>query len=145
MAHLCATFMLAGNQGHRMDWVSTFPFDAARFGDSVQDGFLRKGDTRIGNDVWIGSEAMIMPGITIGDGAVIATRAVVTRDVAPYTIVGGNPARPIRPRFDEEQVAMLQAMQWWDWPLPRLQAAMPLFCSNDITALYHHWREELAR
>ena len=111
----------------------------------MQDGFLRKGDTRIGNDVWIGSEAMIMPGITIGDGAVIATRAVVTRDVAPYSIVGGNPARPIRPRFDEEQVAMLQAMQWWDWPLPRLQAAMPLLCSNDITALYHHWREELAR
>ncbi|MCR3983854.1 hypothetical protein NUK49_09630 [Aeromonas caviae] len=81
----------------------------------------------------------------LGDGAVIATRAVVTRDVAPYIIVGGNPARPIRPRFDEEQVAMLQAMQWWDWPLPSLQAAMPLLCSHDITALYHHWREELAR
>lgn len=140
-----ATFLLAGNQGHRMEWASTFPFDPGTFGEGVRNGFQRKGDTRVGNDVWIGSEAMIMPGITIGDGAVIATRAVVTRDVAPYTIVGGNPAQPIRCRFDEEQIAMLQAMQWWDWPLPRLQAAMPLICSSDIAALYHHWREELAR
>ncbi|MGS3185765.1 CatB-related O-acetyltransferase [Aeromonas taiwanensis] len=140
-----ATFLLAGNQGHRMEWASTFPFDPGIFGEGVQSGFQRKGDTRVGNDVWIGSEAMIMPGVTIGDGAVIATRAVVTRDVPPYTIVGGNPAKPIRLRFDEERIAMLQAMQWWDWPLPRLQAAMPLICSSDIAALYHHWREELAR
>ncbi|MBP4042155.1 CatB-related O-acetyltransferase [Aeromonas sp. SrichE-2G] len=140
-----ATFLLAGNQGHRMEWASTFPFDPGIFGEGVQSGFQRKGDTRVGNDVWIGSEAMIMPGVTIGDGAVIATRAVVTRDVPPYTIVGGNPAKPIRLRFDEERIAMLQAMQWWDWPLPRLQAAMPLICSSDIATLYHHWREELAR
>ena len=59
--------------------------------------------------------------------------------------MGGNPARPIRPRFDEEQVAMLQAMQWWDWPLPACKPPCSLLCSNDITALYHHWREELAR
>ncbi|EKH1299220.1 CatB-related O-acetyltransferase, partial [Escherichia coli] len=139
-----ATFMLAGNQGHRLDWVSTFPFNPDTFGKGTRSGFLRKGDTRIGNDVWIGSEAMIMPGITIGDGAVIATRAVVTKDVAPYTIVGGNPAQPIRRRFNEEQIVMLQEMQWWDWPLPRLQASMALLCSGDIAALYHHWQQECA-
>ena len=140
-----ATFMLAGNQGHRLDWVSTFPFNPDTFGEGARSGFLRKGDTRIGNDVWIGSEAMIMPGITIGDGAVIATRAVVTKDVAPYTIVGGNPAQPIRRRFSDEQILMLQEMQWWDWPLPRLQASMALLCSGDIAALYHHWQQECAR
>ncbi|MHA2758642.1 CatB-related O-acetyltransferase [Aeromonas dhakensis] len=139
-----AAFLLAGNQGHRMEWVSTFPFDPATFGQGVQSGFQRKGDTRVGNDVWIGSEAMIMPGITIGDGAVIATRAVVTRDVEPYTIVGGNPAKPIRRRFGDEQIALLQEMRWWDWPLPRLQAAMPLLCSGDIEGLYQHWQQESA-
>ena len=139
-----ATFMLAGNQGHRLDWVSTFPFNPDTFGEGARSGFLRKGDTRIGNDVWIGSEAMIMPGITIGDGAVIATRAVVTRDVEPYTIVGGNPAKPIRRRFSDEQIALLQEMRWWDWPLPRLQAAMPLLCSGDIEGLYQHWQQESA-
>ncbi|MGK8175203.1 CatB-related O-acetyltransferase [Aeromonas dhakensis] len=131
-----ATFLLAGNQGHRMEWVSTFPFDPATFGEGVQSGFQRKGDTRVGNDVWIGSEAMIMPGI--------ATRAVVTRDVEPYTIVGGNPAKPIRRRFGDEQIALLQEMRWWDWPLPRLQAAMPLLCSGDIEGLYQHWQQESA-
>lgn len=66
------------------------------------------------------------------------------KDVAPYTIVGGNPAKPIRRRFTDEQIAMLQAMQWWNWPLPRLQAAMPLLCSGDIPALYQHWQQEYA-
>lgn len=137
-----AIFMLAGNQGHRMDWVSTFPFDSARFGDGARSGFQRKGDTRIGNDVWIGSEAMIMPGVRIGDGAVIASRALVTKDVEPYTLVGGNPAKPIRRRFNDADIALLQAMQWWDWPLPRLQAAMPLLCAGDIAALHQHWLQE---
>ncbi|QTG90362.1 CatB-related O-acetyltransferase, partial [Vibrio furnissii] len=89
---------MAGNQGHRTDWVSTFPFfyvDDDAFTDA-DDGFVRAGDTVIGNDVWIGSEAMIMPGVTIGDGAVIASRAVVTKNVAPYEIVGSNPAKHIR-------------------------------------------------
>ncbi|QSA20458.1 CatB-related O-acetyltransferase, partial [Vibrio furnissii] len=93
-----AVFMMAGNQGHRTDWVSTFPFfymENEHFTDA-DDGFVRAGDTVIGNDVWIGSEAMIMPGVTIGDGAVIASRAVVTKNVAPYEIVGSNPAKHIR-------------------------------------------------
>lgn len=135
-----ATFLLAGNQGHRMDWVSTFPFDPDRFGEGAKSGFQRKGDTRIGHDVWIGTEAMIMPGITIGDGAVIASRALVTRDVAPYTIVGGNPAQPLRRRFGDEQIAMLQEMSWWHWPLAQIRQHMPLLCSGDIAALYRAWQ-----
>ena len=99
------TFMMHGNQGHRRDWASTFPFfymngDGA-FGNP-QDPFVPAGDTVVGNDVWIGAEAMIMPGITIGHGAIIGSRAVVTRDVEPYAIAAGNPAKPIRKRFSED-------------------------------------------
>ncbi len=128
-----ATFMLAGNQGHRLDWVSTFPFDAKQFGEQVKSGFERSGDTVIGNDVWIGTEAMIMPGVDIGDGAVIGARAVITKDVPPYAIVVGQ-NRLLRYRFSESQITALLALKWWDWPLAKLQAQMPLVCSGDIDA-----------
>lgn len=138
-----AAFIMAGNQGHRADWISTFPFfwwtgEAAFAG--AENGYRPAGDTVVGSDVWIGAEAVIMPGITIGHGAVIATRAVVTRDVAPYTIVAGNPARPVRQRFDDEAVAMLLEMAWWDWPLDEIRQAMPLLCSGDVAGLYGLWR-----
>ncbi len=123
-----AAFIMAGNQGHRNDWISTFPFywmcEVEAF-NGAANGFEPAGDTVIGNDVWIGSEAIIMPGVTIGDGAVIGTRALVTRDVAPYAIVGGNPARVIRKRFDEPRIDLLLQMRWWDWPEAQLGAAMP--------------------
>lgn len=98
-----AAFIMAGNQGHRADWVSTFPFFYAGGGDfaHARDGFERAGDTVVGNHVWIGTEAMILPGRRIGDGAIIASRAVVTADVAPDTVVVGNPARAIRQRFSD--------------------------------------------
>lgn len=138
-----ATFVMAGNQGHRHDWVSTFPFhymkDEKAFSEAP-DGFRRAGDTLIGSDVWIGAEAMIMPGVRIGHGAVIGSRALVTRDVEPFTIVGGNPAKPIRKRFSEEEIAMLLEMAWWDWPLERIEGAMGLLCSGDIRALYEQWK-----
>jgi chloramphenicol O-acetyltransferase type B len=138
-----ASFIMAGNQGHRNDWISTFPFafvpDAPEFA-TASNGFLAAGDTVIGNDVWIGSEAVIMAGVTVGHGAVIGTRALVTKDVEPYTIVGGNPAKPIRKRFDERQIAMLLEMAWWDWPIERLEAAMPLMTSGDVAALHAFWR-----
>ena len=138
-----AAFVMAGNQGHRSEWVSTFPFhympEVPAFA-GASDGFRGAGDTVVGSDVWIGSEAMIMPGIRIGHGAVIGSRALVTRDVEPYTIVGGNPARPIRKRFSEEEVAMLLEMAWWDWPLEQLHEAMPLLCSSDIAGLHRRWR-----
>ncbi|MGR3366894.1 MAG: type B chloramphenicol O-acetyltransferase [Sagittula sp.] len=137
-----AAFIMAGNQGHRSDWVSTFPFywmsDVPAFA-GAENGYRPAGDTVIGNDVWIGSEAIVMPGVRIGDGAVIGTRAVVTRDVAPYAIVGGNPAREIRKRFDDARIALLLELQWWAWTEDQLHQAMPLLTSGDIEALHAHW------
>ena len=143
-----AAFIMAGNQGHRNDWVSTFPFfwmpDVPAFA-GAQNGYLPAGDTVIGNDVWIGSEAIVMPGVTIGDGAVIGTRSLVTRDVEPYAIVGGNPARVIRKRFDEEQIALLLEMEWWAWSDDQLRDAMLNLTSGDVAALYRHWRDVIRR
>ena len=142
-----ASFMMAGNQGHRNDWVSTFPFffvpEEPAFADAL-NAYQPAGDTVIGHDVWIGAEAMIMPGIRIGNGAVIGSRALVTRDVEPYAIVGGNPARTIRKRFPDETIALLQEMAWWDWPIERIRNAMPLLCSGDVVALHLHWQERTA-
>ncbi|MDV6225852.1 type B chloramphenicol O-acetyltransferase [Nitratireductor aquimarinus] len=139
-----AAFMMAGNQGHRNDWVTTFPFfymsEEPAFAEA-RDGYVPAGDTVVGNDVWIGAEAIIMPGVRIGDGAMTGSRAVVTKDVPPYTIVGGNPARPIRRRFSDEQIAMLLEMRWWDWPLEAIKDAMEYLCSGDVAGLHRHWRE----
>ncbi len=136
-----AVFMMAGNQGHRADWVSTYPFFYQVGFDDAVDGFCRAGDTVIGNDVWVGSEAMIMPGVKVGDGAVIASRAVVTRDVPPYAVVGSSPARIIKYRFSETEIAMLLEMQWWHWSDDNVKRAMSLMCSNKIADLHAWWQE----
>ena len=140
-----AAFIMAGNQGHRNEWISTFPFffmpEVPEF-ENAANGYLPAGDTVIGNDVWIGSEAIIMPGITVGDGGVIGTRALVTKDVEPYAIVGGNPAKTIRKRFDDGSIALLLEMKWWDWPAERLKAAMPLMTSCNVAELYRFWRSD---
>lgn len=114
-------FLLAG-AAHPTMGVSTFPFTI--FGGQWTERTLdlvtampSRGDTVVGNDVWFGYQATIMPGVRIGDGAVIAAGAVVTADVAPYVIVGGNPARPIRRRFDDADVDRLRRAAWWDWPV----------------------------
>lgn len=101
----------------------------------ICDAWDNKGDTVICNDVWIGYEAVIMPGVKIGDGAVIGTRALVTKDVPPYTIVGGVPAKPIRRRFDDATVEKLEALRWWDWNEDRLKRALPAIQAGDIAAL----------
>jgi chloramphenicol O-acetyltransferase type B len=141
-----AAFIMAGNQGHRNDWVSTFPFfwmpEVAAF-EGAENGYRPAGDTVIGNDVWIGSEAIIMPGVMIGDGAVIGTRALVTRDVAPYAIVAGNPAKTIRSRFDESAVALLLEMKWWDWSEDQLRPAMPLLTSAKVEELHAYWQRQI--
>lgn len=139
-----AAFIMAGNQGHRNEWISTFPFffmsEVPEFAGAA-NGYLPAGDTVIGNDVWIGSEAIIMPGVKVCDGAVIGTRALVTKDVEPYSIVGGNPARMIRKRFDDRQIEQLLEMRWWDWPDAALKDVMPLLTSGDLEALHRHWLE----
>ena len=129
---LDVVIMDGGN--HRTDWVSTYPF-RARFGlpGAYEDGHPRiKGDVNIGNDVWIGRGARIMGGIEVGDGAVVAGYSVVTRDVRPYAIVAGNPAREIRRRFSDEQVQALLEIAWWDWPLERVLEAVPQLCSENV-------------
>ena len=102
---------------HHMDGFSTYPF-AARWGKEAGYDYYypKKGDIRIGNDVWIGSDAAILPGVTIGDGAIIGARSVVTKDVPAYTIVAGNPAKQIKQRFSPEIIENLLNIKWWDWP-----------------------------
>nr|BFF25537.1 CatB-related O-acetyltransferase [Glycomyces mayteni] len=114
-------FIMAGAD-HPMVGVSTFPF--AIFGGAWAESTLdivmnveSRGDTTVGNDVWFGNNVTVMPGVTIGDGAIIATGALVTADVAPYTIVGGNPAKPIRRRFADDEIELLLRAAWWDWPV----------------------------
>lgn len=117
----CGTKFLFNSANHRMNSLSTYPFPLffEEWGldrQDVADSWDNKGDIIIGNDVWIGYEAVIMAGVTIGDGAIVGTRAVVTKDVPPYTIVGGVPARPIKKRFSEETIEKLLELQWWNWP-----------------------------
>jgi acetyltransferase-like isoleucine patch superfamily enzyme len=127
---------LGGN--HRYDWVTTYPFTAIC--DSWPEAVgipghpQSNGDVRIGNDVWIGHRSTIMSGVSIGDGAVLAASSVVTADVPPYAIVGGNPARVIKYRFDRQTVNRLLAIRWWDRPEDRVRALMSYLVSGDIEA-----------
>jgi chloramphenicol O-acetyltransferase type B len=128
------TFMLGGNQGHRYDWTSTYALDYFDNSSCTKD-IDSKGDTVIGNDVWIGADVMIMPGIHIGDGAVIATRAVVTKDVEPYSIVGGNPANFIKKRFSDKKIEILLKVKWWDWTEEKIKENLDLLRSGDVEKL----------
>lgn len=116
------TFIMNG-ANHLTDAISTFPF--AIFGNGWENAmegknYPTKGDTVIGNDVWIGYNATIMAGVTIGDGAIIATNSTVVKDVPPYAIIGGNPAAVIKKRFSEEKIEQLLAMKWWDWDIEKI-------------------------
>ncbi len=125
------SILLGGN--HRMDWVTTYPFSALRPEAAHVAGHpATNGDVVIGNDVWIGQVAVILSGVTIGDGACIAAYSVVTKDVAPYSIVGGNPARVIRARFPQDQVEALLDLAWWDWPDEELAPFFDLMLSGDV-------------
>lgn len=113
---------------HRTDWITTYPFGTAYrdvFSDVVTGHPATKGDVTIGSDVWIGYGATIMSGVTIGDGAVIAARAHVVKSVKPYEIVGGNPAKHIRFRFDDETIGLLLELKWWDKPESLIRALIP--------------------
>lgn len=132
-------FMM-GSANHRTSSISTYPF--AVFGGAWAENIPPhlaqlpfKGDIVIGNDVWIGRESVVMPGVNIGDGAIVAAYSLVTRDVAPYTVVGGNPAKYIKNRFDEELTALLRALKWWDFAPAALADFMPTLCDGDLDAV----------
>jgi virginiamycin A acetyltransferase len=132
-----ATFIMNGGN-HATEGISTFPFQI--FGGdwaNAMDGkpYPHKGDTVIGNDVWIGYDATIMPGVTIGHGAVIATKSVVTKDVPPYTIIGGNPAKVIKMRFSESEVERLLELAWWDWPIERVTELVKVLSRGSLVDL----------
>ena len=134
--------MIGGN--HPLHWVSTFPF-RARFeldGAYVDGSPESNGDIVIGSDVYVGREARILSGVSIGDGAVIGAHAVVARDVRPYAVVVGNPAREVRRRFTDEQVERLLRLRWWDWPEERVLQAVPLLSSGDIEAFLDRYDVE---
>lgn len=124
---------------HKLSGISTYPFQI--FGNGWEKVMPEmselpyKGDTVVGNDVWIGFEALIMPGVTIGNGAIVSAQSVVTRDVPAYTVVGGNPAKPIKQRFASETSATLESIAWWDWPIEKITRHLAVIVSGDVSAL----------
>ena len=126
---------------HRTDWVSTFPLNVVFGTDAAwTDGHpTSKGDVNIGNDVWIGFGAKILSGVTIGDGAVVGAASLVSRDVRPYAIVAGNPAREVRRRFSDEHVEELLRIQWWNWPADVIAERIPLLSSDRIDDFLKLW------
>lgn len=122
---------------HQMSGFSTYPFAIfnENWAKSYEADFPYLGDTVIGNDVWIGYKATIFPGVQIGDGAIIGSRVMVTKNVPPYTIVGGNPAKMIRHRFDETTIKELLEIQWWDWPIETILGHLPEITGADIKKL----------
>ncbi|MCB1439558.1 MAG: CatB-related O-acetyltransferase [Nitratireductor sp.] len=131
---------LMNGANHAMGGFSTFPFNI--FGGGWEEGFdpatwtdQSRGDTVVGNDVWIGRETVVMPGVTIGDGAIIAANSVIVSDIPAYAIAGGNPARVIRMRFDEDMVSRLLALQWWNWQASDITRALDAIRGADIDAL----------
>lgn len=125
---------------HRKDWITTYPFPA--FGgdwpeaQEIKEFETGKGDIIIGNDVWICYGAIILSGINIGDGAIVGARAVVTKDVPPYTIVAGNPAREIGKRFDEDIISKLLDLKWWNWTDEKIKNYIDILCSSEFEKLW---------
>jgi acetyltransferase-like isoleucine patch superfamily enzyme len=118
---------------HRTDWISTYPFPIfLEEGKSIKGHPSTKGDVIIGNDVWIGFNVIIISGVTIGDGVAIGAGSVVAKDVPPYAIVSGNPARIVRYRFNEEIIQKLLQIRWWDWPDEKVKGNIHLICSDSI-------------
>lgn len=128
--------LIFGQADHRTDLPSSFPFRAKLLRPAAENtDAVTRGGVAIGNDVWIGARAIILSGVTIGDGAVIGAGAVVPRDVPPYAVVAGNPARVLRFRFDDETIAALLALRWWDWPDERIAALEDAFYGPVATFL----------
>ncbi len=134
-------FMMGGTQGHNYEWIANCPLD---FLDDDFDSYKKitpkahrlKGDTIIGNDVWIGAESLIMPGIKIAGGAVAGARSLVTKNIGPYEIWGGNPARFIKKRFSDEDIEKLLQIKWWNWSRDKIKENLDLLRSKDVNGLW---------
>ena len=140
---------IMGPANHRISSISTYPFNV--FGGTWSENtpphlsqLPFKGDTVVGNDVWIGRESVIMPGVKIGDGAIIAAHSVVTKDIEPYSIVGGNPAKLIRKRFDDELISLLLKTQWWNVEPAELADFLPTLCNPDLERVRSVLKERLS-
>lgn len=136
---IAANVKIVLDADHRIDWVSTYPFPAL---DDIWPEALElkghpgtKGDVIIGNDVWIAEGAVILSGVNIGDGAVVGSQAVVSKDVPPYAVVSGNPARLIKKRFDDRTIETLVSIQWWNWPVEKIRKNVHLLCSNNVDTI----------
>ena len=131
------TKFIMGPANHRINSVTTYPFHVfgGLWSEKTPPHLSQlpfKGDIVVGNDVWIGRESVIMPGVKIGDGAIVAAYSVVTKDVEPYSVVGGNPARFIKKRFDDFLIALLLELKWWDFSPEDLAEILPLLCDTDL-------------
>jgi virginiamycin A acetyltransferase len=131
-----ATFILNGGN-HLTETVSSYPFAifGAGWEHAMPERWPHRGDIVVGHDVWIGFDATLMPGVQVGDGAVIAAKSVVTTDVPPYAIVAGNPARVIRFRHSEADIARLLALRWWDWPIETITAHVWMIANGSVDQL----------
>ena len=129
---------------HPMHGISTYPFKVMGGAWSTASlDVVSKGDIVIGNDVWIGYNATIMPGVHIGDGAIVRANSLITKSVAPYTIVAGNPAQEIRKRFDEETIRYLLALKWWDWDVQKITDNLEVLTGGNVEALKRMYEESI--
>lgn len=126
------------DMGWHVENISVYPFP-----ETIQATYQPKGDTLIKSDAWLGMKAMIMPGVTIGEGAIVAAGSVVTKDVPPYTMVGGNPAKEIKKRFSEEDIKTLQTIKWYDWPRAKVLQALPLITKGSVSDLADFYEKEV--
>lgn len=143
------TKFIMGSANHRVSSATTYPFDVfgglwSEYTPPHMEQLLRKGDTIIGHDVWIGRESIIVTGVKIGDGAIVAAYSVVVKDIPPYTVYGGNPAKFMRDRFDDELKNLLLRFRWWDLEPEQLVDILPLLCNPDLAKLKQSLLEKLA-
>lgn len=143
------TKFIMGPANHRISSVTTYPFHvfggqwAAHTPEHLSQ-LPFKGDTVIGNDVWIGRESVVMPGVKIGDGAIIAAYSVVARDIPPYTVAGGNPAAAIKKRFGDALIELLLELKWWDFEPEKLVKFLPILCDSDLKKVQERLKKELS-